>query len=185
MLPLVFVTQSEGKLREAEAILGYPLQIHALDLPEIQSIAVQEVVAAKAKYAYDLLQAPVMVDDTGLYIEAWGGLPGALVKWFLKSVGAAGICQMLDTFADRTAYAESIVGVYDGELHIYRGRVKGRIAPGPVGEIGFGWDPIFIPEGETRTYAEMPLEAKLKHSMRRLSFEALRDQYQPGRAKEG
>lgn len=182
MLPLIFVTQSQGKLQEAEALLGYALQNHPLDLPEIQSIAVEEVVAAKAKYAYELLQSPVMVDDTGLYIDAWGGLPGALVKWFLKGTGAAGICKMLDSFVERTAYAESIVGVYDGELHIYRGRVKGRIAPGPVGDNGFGWDPIFIPDGETQTFGQMTLDTKLKYSMRRLSFEALRDQYTPLRS---
>ena len=76
MLPFVFVTKSNDKLREAEQILGYGLRHAALPLPEIQAVELKPVVEFKVRAAFDRLQEPVMVEDTGLFIEAWNHLPG-------------------------------------------------------------------------------------------------------------
>ena len=81
------VTQSEGKLREFERILNRKLELYRLDLPEIQTIDVEEVVTHKVKHAYQELGTPVMIEDTGLYFDAWNGLPGALIKWFVTTIG--------------------------------------------------------------------------------------------------
>ena len=167
----IFVTSSRAKLVEAERILGRRLIQHDLDLPEIQALDLETVIAAKAQLAYEALGgAPVIVEDTGLFIECWKGLPGALVRWFEETVGPAGICSMLQGFADRSARAQTIVAAYDGSLEVFSGEVRGQIAQAPRGDQGFGWDTIFIPEGETRTFAEMASEEKDRLSMRRKAF---------------
>ena len=116
-----------------------------------------------------------MIEDTGLYIEAWNGLPGALVKWFLSSVGTSGICRMMEGFPDRRARARTIVATYDGRVRplIFVGEVEGQIAFAPTGEAGFGWDKVFIPVGETKTFGEMTPEEKDRYSMRRQALEKM------------
>jgi non-canonical purine NTP pyrophosphatase (RdgB/HAM1 family) len=168
-----FITGSAGKAAEARRILGGALRHRALDLPEIQSLSLEEVAGKKAEAAYAEIGSPVIVEDTGLFFTAWNGLPGALVKWFLQSAGADGTCRMLDGFPDRGAVARTVVAAFDGRLRLYTGQVRGRIAPAPAGTEGFGWDSIFIPEGETRTFAEMTQAEKLRVSMRRLAFESM------------
>jgi non-canonical purine NTP pyrophosphatase (RdgB/HAM1 family) len=173
-----FVTQSLDKIAEAERILKIPLKHAALDLPEIQAVSVEDVIAHKARYASQVLGGkPVMVEDTGLFIAAWNGLPGALVKWFLQYVGDTGICMMLNEFATRRAWATTVIALYDGQLHFFAGTVQGRIASAPAGEGGFGWDNIFIPEGAFRTFGEMTPSEKDTYSMRRLALEAMSAHY--------
>ncbi len=163
------ITGSKGKIAEFREIIGKEIPHIKLDLVEIQSIKGEEVIAAKLLEAYQQIQAPVMVEDTGLYVNAWNGFPGALIKWPIESVGLEGLCRMLDAFEDRSAYAQTIIGIYDGEgdPQYFEGRVEGRIASKAIGENGFGWDKIFIPKGETQTFGEMTLEQKLPFSMRK------------------
>jgi non-canonical purine NTP pyrophosphatase (RdgB/HAM1 family) len=176
MKSFIFVTQSTDKINEANRILGYELERVKMDLLEVQAVEVEDVVTQKVKFAYDALdKTPVMVEDTGLYIEAWNGLPGALIKWFIKRVGAHGVCNMLKEFPNRNAWAETIVATYDGNLKIYKGKVYGKIAVTPIGEGGFGWDSLFIPNGSYKTFAEMSGDEKDEYSMRRLAFKALAD----------
>lgn len=171
---LIFVTGSRSKLLEAERILGRSIKQRELDLPEIQTVEVEDVVEKKAQAAYELVGGvPVIVEDTGLYIECWKGLPGALIRWFVETVEPKGICQMLNKFPNRLATAKSVIAKYDGSLQIYTGETKGKISLAPRGENGFGWDTIFIPEGETRTFAEMSPEEKDRFSMRKIAFEKL------------
>src|ERR1700754_3993508 len=171
---VVFVTQSANKAIEAERILRTDVERFAMDLPEIQAVNVREVIEHKAYFAYKALGGrKIIVEDTGLYIEAWNGLPGALVKWFVSTVGLEGICKMLHQFPDRRAVAQTIVALYDGQLHLFEGQIGGSIAALPLGEAGFGWDRIFIPEGATRTFGQMAPEEKDHYSMRRMAFESL------------
>lgn len=172
---LIFVTGSQNKVREAERILGRSLKQMNIDLPEIQSLSIEEILEHKARHAYEASgHNPVIVDDTGLFINAWNGLPGPLVKWFLKTVGGEGICRMLDSFSDRSAIARTVIATFyghgDAELTLYSGEMKGCIADHPRGANGFGWDTIFIPEGESRTYAEMTDDEKDNISMRRMAL---------------
>lgn len=173
---VVFITSNEHKRREAARILGFELEAAALDLPEVQALDVEEVAAAKALAAYRALGSPprpVLVEDSGLVVEAWNGLPGALTKWFVKSVGHEGILRMLAPDQGRKARAVCAVAVADGpgSVHVFRGEVAGTLAGAPRGASGFGWDPIFVPDGSTLTYAEMG-EAKNEDSHRARAFRA-------------
>ena len=177
-LPFIFVSHSPEKVAEVENILGVTLERRSIDLPEIQAVEVADVVGIKAQVAYSQLEnQAVMIEDTGLYFEAWNGLPGALITWFLERMGPDGICQMMSSFSDRRAYAEAIVATYDGELRVFSGRVEGRVAVRPAGERGFGWDSIFIPESADKTFAEMTVSEKNDYSMRRLAFQKLLSYY--------
>lgn len=179
MIPFVLVTQSKGKIREIERIVGYSLQHSEIDLIEIQSVEVEEVVGFKVRLAYERLGRPVMVEDTGLYIKAWEGLPGALIKWFVRCVGEPGICRMMENYSDRTAWAKTVVATYDGcaEPRLYVGRTEGQIAFKPAGTGGFGWDKVFIPDGAAKSFGEMSPEEKDAYSMRRQAFAELMSQY--------
>jgi non-canonical purine NTP pyrophosphatase (RdgB/HAM1 family) len=173
----LFVTTNENKLREVEEILGVELGRAGPNVPEVQSLDFAEVAAHKASAAQEALGSPpypVLVEDSGLVIGAWNGLPGALTKWFLSSVGNEGILGMLSG-EDRAARAVCAVAVADagGEVRVFEGVVRGEVAPEPRGEGGFGWDPIFVPRGSRLTYAQMG-EDKHKDSHRARAFREVR-----------
>ena len=173
----VFVTSNENKLREVAEILGVDLDRAEVEVPEIQSLDFGEVAAAKALTARDVLGAPpypVIVDDSGLAVGAWGGFPGPLTRWLMKSVGNAGLLRMLAAEKDRSARAVCAVAVAyaSGSIRVFRGVVHGEISHQPRGEGGFGFDPIFVPEGETRTYAEMGEEKSMDSHRTRALREA-------------
>ncbi|HET7479154.1 MAG TPA: RdgB/HAM1 family non-canonical purine NTP pyrophosphatase [Rubrobacteraceae bacterium] len=181
----VFVTSNPNKRREAATILGLELDRADLDLPEMQALDVAEVAAAKARAAREALgfpSRPVIVEDSGLIMESWNGLPGALTKWFIKSVGHEGVLRMLGAVEDRRARAVCAVAVADGdgEVRVFVGEVAGEVVSEPRGESGFGWDPIFAPEGSSLTYAEMG-EAKNEDSHRARAFRAAREWLIAGR----
>ncbi|MDQ5857163.1 MAG: non-canonical purine NTP pyrophosphatase, RdgB/HAM1 family [Acidobacteriota bacterium] len=149
------MTGRPEKALEAER-LGFPLERVDLDLAEPQALEPADVAEAKARAAFERLGRPVLVEDSGLAIEAWGGFPGALVKWLEKTAGLEGIARMLDPFPDRSARAVCAIAYFDGEtLHAARGVAEGSIAASPRGSQGFGWDALFVPGGGDRTFAEM------------------------------
>jgi non-canonical purine NTP pyrophosphatase (RdgB/HAM1 family) len=171
--PLLFVTSRAEKAAEARR-LGFDVAPHPLDLPEPQALDPGEIVEAKARAAWERLSVPVLVEDSGLAVDAWGGFPGALVKWMEKSVGLEGIARMLDGFPDRAATAICVVAAFDGTLlQAARGEARGRIAERPRGSGGFGWDRLFVPEGGQQTFAEMGPVEKDRVSHRRRAWEAL------------
>jgi non-canonical purine NTP pyrophosphatase (RdgB/HAM1 family) len=166
----VFVTGRPEKALEA-ARLGFLLERVDLDLPEPQSLDPSEVAEAKARAAFARLGRAVLVEDSGLAVEAWGGFPGALVKWLEKSAGLEGIARMLDPFPDRSARAICAIAFFDGEtMHAARGVAPGSIAARPRGAQGFGWDALFVPRGEVRTFAEMSPAEKDRVSHRGLAW---------------
>jgi non-canonical purine NTP pyrophosphatase (RdgB/HAM1 family) len=145
-------------------------------LEEIQAIELDPVVRHKARQAFALLGRPVFVEDTGLTFAAWNGLPGALIKWFLKSLGPEGICRLLQSETNRAATATTVFAYCDGMAEqVFSGIVQGSIPTTPRGASGFGWDALFQPQGSGRTFAEMAPEEKDRFSMRRLALEQLRD----------
>jgi len=166
-MQLLFVTGNKNKVREVERVLGFSVEQIEIDLPEIQAINVQTVIEAKAKSAYHQVGRAILVEDTGLSIKAWNGMPGALITWFLKSVGNEGICRMLEGFEDRQATAETWIGFYDGKhVESFFGITNGTIAESPRGTKGFGWDSLFIPDGFNKTFAELTEDEKAHISMR-------------------
>ena len=141
--------------------MGFVVERVPLDLPEPQSLDPSDVARSKARDAWQRLRRPVLVEDSGLGIEAWGGFPGALVKWLEKAAGLETIVRMVDSFPDRRARAVCALACFDGESLIEaRGETEGRIAATPTGTLGFGWDPIFVPDGFDRTYAELSATEK-------------------------
>ncbi|MBI3248385.1 MAG: RdgB/HAM1 family non-canonical purine NTP pyrophosphatase [Deltaproteobacteria bacterium] len=173
---LTFITGNADKLAEVERMLGRSVAHEALALEEIQALDLESVARHKARQAYALLQRPVLVEDTGLALAAWNGLPGALVKWFLVTVGAAGLCRLLQSESNRAATAMTVFAYCDDvQLCVFAGTIDGVIAETPRGNGGFGWDAIFRPHGSEHTFAEMTLEEKDRFSMRRLAVEQLRD----------
>jgi non-canonical purine NTP pyrophosphatase (RdgB/HAM1 family) len=175
---LLFVTSNRGKLREAEAVLGVALDHRDLDLPELQSLDLRQVVEAKARAAVEAIGAPVLVEDTGLELLGLGGFPGPLIRWLLASVGPEGLCRISRAFADERAVARCLVCAADGQATVLgEGVVEGSIAEEPRGLGGFGWDSVFIPSGgDGRTYGEMTEDEKNAISHRRKAFVALRDE---------
>ncbi len=171
-----FVTGNANKVKEAQEILGLPLQQVELDgLFEIQTQDLDELVRHKAQQAYDALKCPVLVEDSGLFFHAWKGLPGALVKWFETTVGCEGMLKMLTPFEDRRAIAVCCLAIHDGtDIQIVRGEVEGTIAIQTQGTNGFGWDVLFIPAGYDITYAEMPSAEKNAISHRKQALGKLK-----------
>ncbi len=132
-----------------------------IDLPEEQEIEVDKIIESKVRVAYNEIKQPVIVEDTGLYFEAMNGFPGALIKWVLKSMGNEGAIKMINGMEHRKAYAKTSIGYFDGkEFQVFSGIINGKINNEPIGDKGFGWDMIFIPENCEKTFAEMSDEEK-------------------------
>lgn len=182
-MELVFVTGNQAKADYLQKWLGHSVAHQKVDLDEIQSLDIAEVIAHKAQEAYKIIGKTVLVEDVGLSFNAFGGkLPGTLIKWFLTEVGNEGMLKMLDGYEDRSAYTSICYGLYDGKtLHTFEGRTDGSIAPeirhsGTDGWRGsLSWNSIFIPEGADRTYAQMTDDELMQYSHRAKAISKLRD----------
>lgn len=169
------ITGNEGKAREYGALLGIEVGAVKEDLIEIQSLDVVEVVKTKIVDAYSKLRSPVLVDDTGLVLNAWNGLPGALVAWFLSSIGVQGLLDMAVSVTNRAASVTTALGYADANgVRVFTGTLEGTLTTERRGEGGFGYDSIFVPAGSDLTFAEMSSEEKNRVSHRRLAVEELR-----------
>lgn len=172
--PKYFATGNKNKLQEVNSILGVSLEQIHIDLDEIQAIEVEDVVKKKAVEAFNQTGKSVLVEDTGLYFEALNGFPGALIKWLLDSLGNEEIINLLSAKENRKAYAKTVFGYFDGKkTHLFTGKLEGTIPTKIQGDGGFGWDPLFIPEGHTKTLAEMTSEEKNAVSSRKIALEKL------------
>ena len=159
--PWVLVTGNANKRREAERIVGHRLETVEIDLPEIQSGDLIEVLRFKAESAWQRLERPVVVEETGLELACMNGFPGPLVKWMLEAVGDEGIAQVAIRAGDPGVVARCALMLLDGDREVIaEGSTAGRLVLPPRGEGGFGWDPVFEPDGLERTYAELGDEVK-------------------------
>jgi non-canonical purine NTP pyrophosphatase (RdgB/HAM1 family) len=169
------ITGNEGKAREYESLLGIKVTAVKEELIEIQELNVIRVVEKKAQDAHSKLRRPVLVDDTGLTLHEWNGLPGALVAWFIQAVGPQGILEMAANLTDRRATVTTAIGYADDTgVQVFTGTLNGTLTTELRGNGGFGYDPIFIPDGHNRTFAEMSSEEKNAVSHRRLAVDELR-----------
>ncbi len=172
---ITFVTGNKGKADEIARQTSLPITATALDLYEVQSLDVREVIEAKAREAYRLIGTPVLVDDAGLSIHELGGLPGALVRWFITGVGNEGICRFADQSPTRKATATVGIGYFDGNEFVpFIEEVAGTISEHPEGEGGYGWDAVFIQEGYEVTRASLSSEEYDSASIRRPALESLK-----------
>jgi XTP/dITP diphosphohydrolase len=167
-----FITGNKNKVREFEQMLEVKLENEPMELDEIQSTNVEDVSIHKAHQAYEILKQPVIVEDTGLYIEDINGFPGALIKFYMRDIGCAGICSYHQLSKAR---AETVISYHDGNIiRVFKGEIKGSISTKPLGDNGFGWDTIFIPEGHSKTFAQMTTDEKNAISMRHIALNKLK-----------
>jgi XTP/dITP diphosphohydrolase len=175
---IALITGNAGKAAEYAAMLGIEVAAAKAELTEVQSLDVAHVAARKAADAFAQLDEPVLVDDTGLSIQGWNGLPGALVAWFLDTVGPQGILDMAAGLTDRRATVTTALAYATAAgVRVFQGTVNGSLATEPRGTSGFGYDAIFIPDSDSshRTYAQMTSKEKNKISHRRRAVEAMRN----------
>lgn len=167
---LTIVTTNRNKLAEINEILGTNHTVSKLDIPEIQSIDLDEVITHKAEDTYKKVKKPILVEDISLEIKALNGLPGTFVKFFLQKLGTEGTVGLIGKSKTDTQVTAA-VAIYDGQnLKIFKGTVRGTLSQKNRGEYGFGFDKVFIPEGYTQTYAQMPPALKNRISHRALAL---------------
>jgi len=168
-MALYFITGNAGKFREIQALVPDIQQLD-LDLDEIQSLDPQAVIAHKLEQAAKIHPGELIVEDGSVVFECLDSLPGPFIKWFEKSLGLNGIAELVLGHDNHHATASVIIGHRNetGENHFFKGEVAGTIVM-PRGDNGFGWDPIFVPDGHTQTFAEMNNEAKNSLSMRHIA----------------
>ncbi|KAK2598986.1 nucleoside triphosphate pyrophosphohydrolase ham1 [Conoideocrella luteorostrata] len=174
-----FVTGNANKLREVRAILEPDIEVQSnpLDIEEAQG-TIEEVTESKCRRAAELVDGPVLVEDTALCFNALAGLPGPYIKWFLADIGHEGLNNILAAYPDKSAEAVCTFGYSEGPGHkpiIFQGRCSGKIVPAR-GPAHFGWDPIF--EHGEKTFAEMDGIEKNKISHRSRAIEKLRRWFQ-------
>ena len=178
---LVLMTQNQHKLTELRPLFerfNVPFETTSVEKFEIRADDVETVAHEAAIAAYDVLKQPVVLDDTGLFVDALNGFPGTYSAYVLKAIGNAGILRLMDNIDERTAKFITAVGYTDGsDIRTFVGVMDGDIAQAPAGEGGFGYDPIFVPRGETRTYAQLSLSEKVNSSHRTKAFRKFLDWY--------
>lgn len=178
---LVLVTQNKHKLAELRPLFekfGVSFETTSVEKFEIRADDVEAVAHEAAITAYDALKRPVVLDDTGLFVDALNGFPGTYSAYVLKAIGNAGILRLMNNIDERAAKFVTAVGYADGDaIQTFVGVMSGNIARTPAGEEGFGYDPIFVPQGETRTYAQLSLSEKVNISHRTKAFRKFLDWY--------
>ncbi|MCP4298291.1 MAG: non-canonical purine NTP pyrophosphatase [Proteobacteria bacterium] len=181
---LLVVTGNKGKAEEFKELLSIEslrVEHKSLPLQEIQSLDIYKIGRSKTEAAFSFTQDiqgfdAILTDDTSLDCEALKGLPGPLIKWFLQALGPLGILELIE---GKSRKAEAIclltLGIRtSGRIYQFEGNVPGEMVP-PRGESGFGWDPVFQPDGSNKTYAEFSLKEKSGFSHRSIAVAQLRD----------
>ncbi len=167
---IYFITGNKGKAMEVQQSLPSVIIADLKNLPEIQSLEIEEVIQEKLKAAILTYGAKdiILIEDTGLYLHSLNNFPGPLIKHFLISVGLGKIYVICRRSKDLTAHATTAFGLYDpikDKTLFFSATIQGKITS-PKGNSGFGWDPVFKPKGSKYTYAEMNPIQKMKFSMR-------------------
>lgn len=173
MRKIYFITGNVNKYQEIKSIIP-ELEQRDIDSSEIQSLNLQEIIENKLKSLCRKQIGRYIVEDTSLKLEALKGLPGPLIKWFMNTIGYEGIYEICNFYKNYNATAEVIIGYTDGKLiKNFSGFQKGQIVK-PRGKLGWGWDPIFKPEGFDITYGEMKSQQKFAISMRKIAADKLK-----------
>ncbi len=186
MKKLVFATNNAHKLEEIRAILGDKVEILSLndidchaDIPETAD-TLQGNAALKAQYIYDNYGLDCFADDTGLEVEALNGAPGIYSARYAGGEGhdsEANMKKLLSEMQDKdnrkARFRTVICLIEDGKEHFFEGIVNGSIIRERKGGAGFGYDPVFVPDGYSETFAEMGNDEKNKISHRARAVQKL------------
>jgi inosine triphosphate pyrophosphatase len=177
MIKFTIVTGNPEKLAELHRLIPDSIEFdhHNLDLYEIQSLDMDEIITDKARRAYDILQKPVLVEDVSAGLEALNGLPGPFIKFFNQVLGNNALRKLGGN--DARARVICVAAYYDGqELFIGHGEVTGKVVSERVNH-GFGFERVFVPDGYDQTFAEMPDELKDRLSHRGKAIRDLLPQF--------
>jgi len=178
-LALIFVTGNKHKFAEAQKLASaYEIELVQNGTPyvEIQADSLEDIVKVGVQQACALLKQPCFVEDAGLFVEQLKGFPGPYSKFAFLTIGNEGILKLLKGEDNRRAEFRSAVGYCEPgkDPKIFTGVSQGRITHEQRGTGGFGFDPIFEPEGgDGRTFAEMSTEEKNSFSHRGRALTAL------------
>jgi XTP/dITP diphosphohydrolase len=174
---IAFVTTNEGKFREASAVLaeaGVKLVHEDRSYPEVQADRLEKVVRFAATVLDDQIRGDYLIDDSGLFVDHLGGFPGVYSSYVYKKIGCAGLLKLMDGVEARGARFESVFLLRRRDAHeVFHGGCRGTVADRERGKGGFGFDPIFIPEGSTKAFGEMNLAEKNSVSHRARAAAAL------------
>ncbi|MBU4266819.1 MAG: XTP/dITP diphosphatase [Candidatus Altiarchaeales archaeon] len=170
-MELKFATSNPHKVSEANQVgRKYGIEFVQLeqDYPEIRDEDVRMVARAGAAYVFNIIREPVIVEDTGLFIEGLGGFPGSYSAFVFNKIENQGILRLMQGAGDRKAEFISAIGYCDIDgVQIFDGAVRGSIGTEITGTAGFGYDSIFIPDGHEKTFGENPkLKAEVSHRMK-------------------
>ena len=170
MNPITFLTGNKGKLAEAHYILGNTIKNLDIDTDEIQSINGEEVIRRKIETSLennDYFQGkPIFCEDTSLQIENMNGFPGTFVKFYYNFLGDEGFVKFN---GGSKAKMISWIAYVDLEntIHFFKEETQGIIPTSPmIGEYGFGFDSVFVPDDSTKSLAQMPPDEKMIYSAR-------------------
>ncbi len=175
---LHFASSNHNKYREVQQILeslGVQIQFFCVNLLEIQSDSLCDIAVHKVQDAFSKCNAPVLVEDDGLYIDALGGFPGPYSSFVFDHIGNDGILKLVDD--NRKAKFVSVISYYDGDtLQSFESSLDGTISLEPKGK-GWGYDPIFIPVLSNTTFADIsdisdkctPNSTKIHHTKNDIS----------------
>ena len=177
---LYFITGNKGKIAEAKEkfkSLSIVLVQNDLGYPEIQADTLEEVARFGVETLEHRCSEPFILEDAGLFIDALKGFPGVYSKYVFYTIGLDGVLRLLDDKekSQRTAVFRSVFALKEPKKPaiFFIGECRGHIAPATAGNGGFGYDPIFIPERKTQTFAEMTIEEKNRFSHRGKAIEQL------------
>jgi len=186
-MELVFASNNEHKIREIRSILGNSFTLLSLsdlniyeDIPEDEP-TLEGNALSKVRYIHNATGVNVFADDTGLEIDALDGLPGVHSARFAgekkdSSANIEKVLKMLGTTKNRKARFRTVIAlILDKNEYLFEGVVSGNIISKKRGAEGFGYDPVFIPDGKNQTFAEMDLSEKNTISHRARAFEKLRE----------
>lgn len=186
-MELVFASNNPHKVKEIKSILGNSFTLLSLsdvnileDIPENEPL-IEGNALSKARYVHKTTGINVFADDTGLEIEALNGLPGVNSARFAgenkdSSANIEKVLTMLGENENRKAQFRTVIAlIFENKEYLFEGIVKGKIINEKRGIEGFGYDPVFIPDGKRRTFAEMELAEKNTVSHRARAFEKLRE----------
>jgi XTP/dITP diphosphohydrolase len=172
---IIFATSNSHKVFEAGTILAeFGIKVRQVRAKgeEIQSDDIATVASHSARAAARSVGSPLIVEDAGLFIDSLGGFPGPYSSYAFSKIGLRGVLRTLGDSPDRWAVFRSAVAYCEpeGESRLFEGAVRGWIVTAPSGSHGFGFDPIFAPEGLTQTLAEMETEEKCRVSHRGIAM---------------
>jgi XTP/dITP diphosphohydrolase len=169
-----FATGNIHKFHEARSILtGLDIAVGMLKMKdvEIQSDSLAEIAQASARDVFKRSGLPVIVEDAGLFVDALKGFPGPYAAYAYKTVGNKGLLKLMAGAENRKARFQSAIAYCESEKApvVFEGEAEGEITVAERvgnGKSGFGFDPVFKPDGSTKTFAEMTLEEKNRYSHR-------------------